>query len=406
MTQNPLLPTLPSQILLPEEHMQHIYVQAVHKALQSDHPSADVGTLPLEKLRRRFSLHGPESVFLHPDDLMMLFRGVTYAVYSTAYELYCSHLGRSMHMVWQLLDAMAAQAQVPPPSYEAIWAVCSAFEEQRNELLTVTLQRESQAWWLDRLELDCTLQVSEQEETSMAAPYLWYVMDFSRGQIFAISIASRETGDEQGAVVLYEAFMTQRRPQGHAPFGLTWHLPERLILSHALSKASQSACSLLGITVEHLSQQDPPAIADTLRENWATSIAGRVLPMRQCLLLFDAYLAKIVPPAPLRLQEELQRQYGRLLSYQRDGAWLFPLLRAFLPLRQGAISQDGTLLFRGLHYYHPFLTYWPGRTVHFRFSPLSDVLVWVYLEREILCQAFARQRHHQEEQYHALHPER
>ena len=398
---NPFLPSASGRSSLREEHYQQLYLEALQKAIQCGRQPETPSTLLLDRLRDAVKKHGLESALLHPADLARLFAGVSLAVYHTIADLYCSHLGRSIPMVWRLLGAMANQAQAASPSYEAIWACCLSFERRRHEALTVKIERGSHSWWLGQLALDCRVRVSVRENTLMASPLLWYVTECSTDRVLACGVASQETSEEQRSLALYEAILTQRRPARNAFPGLVWRLPQRLVTTFSLPIDCQKACRALGIILEN--RQELPAFAQALQSSWAANLAGRVLLPQHCLLLLETYLARHVPPGPLRLQEERTRQYGHLLGYQRDASWQFPLLRAFLPRRQDTITTEGTLVFQGLHYHDPLLVYWHNEPVTFRFSPASDTLIWVYREGEILCQAYARERQSQGERHHALH---
>jgi hypothetical protein len=401
---NPFLPSDSEQFALREEEYQLLYLEAVQKAIQRGKRSETPTTLPLDRLRDVVKKHGLESALLHPTDLATLFAGISHSVYRTIADFYCSHLGRSIPMVWKLLDAMARQAQVPSPSYEAVWACCFSFEQRRREMLTIKAERGSATWWLGQLELNCLIRMSARESKLIVSPVLCYIADSSTGQMLANGIAPKDASEEHNSLMLYEAILLQRRPAKNAATGLVWHLPQRLVTTFSLSMDCQKACRALGIVIECL--QESPTFAQALQSNWADTLTGRVLLPQQCLLLLEAYLIRYAPPGPARLQEERAREYGHLLSYQRDATWHFPLLRAFLPRREATITMEGTLIFQGLHYADPLLAYWTSALVSLRFSPGFDALIWVYLEGEILCQAYARERRPQKERHQALHPGR
>lgn len=400
---NPLLSAATERAVLREEHAQQLYLEAVQKAIQRGKQAETPATLPLDRLRDVVTRHGRESLLLHPDDLARLFAGVSRAVYHTAFDLYCSHTGRSIPMVWKLLAAMARQAQVPEPSYEAIWACCLSFERRRRDLLTAKIERGAATWWLGQLELPCTIRGDALPRVPLRAPMVWYVTESVTGQVLAYRIASAETGGEQRALVLFEALLAKRQPVSNPVIGLVWHLPQRLLTAIPLPTDCQKVCRALGITIEI--QAEPPSFVPPLQD-WTASLAGRVLFMAHCRLLCEAYLARQVSPSPSRVQEQRDRQYGHQLAYQRDASWQVPILRALLPSRQASVNAEGTLLFQGLPYWHPLLGYWPAASVTVRLSPASDALLWVYLEGEIVCQAFVRERHSQVERYQALHPGR
>jgi hypothetical protein len=106
---NPFLPSVFGRSPLQEEQYQQLYLQAVWKAIHRGRRPDTPASLPLDRLRDLVKKHGLESALLHPADLVSLFAGVSHAVYRATADLYCSHLGRSIPMVWKLLDAMARQ---------------------------------------------------------------------------------------------------------------------------------------------------------------------------------------------------------------------------------------------------------------------------------------------------------
>ena len=398
---NPFLLPAAHASPLREDTQQQLYLDALLKAVKQGSSPDTPAHLPLDRLRRLWHRGGPESLLTHPADLKTLFAGITQAVYRAIAELYCTPLGRSIPTVWHIVQVLAREAGVTPPSYAAIWAICLSFDQQRHDLLTVRLEREADTWWLGQLTLDCTIRANSRRNVLTLPSRLCFVMKSASSQVLACHLAAEVTEEEQRALVLYGALVALRRPYGLAPFGLLWSLPQRLVTTDTLPHACRRVCRTLGIALEQ--QSELPMFVQDLQGNWAAKLAGRTLWARQCLLLLDAYLTRHTPPGPLHLQEDRARQYEQALSYQRDPAWSFPLLRALLPARQATLDAEGTLVFRALHYDHPLLAHWPHTSVTVRFSPASDALAWVYLEGEIFCQAAARERRSHVERYQALH---
>lgn len=398
---NPFLLSSPPSSPLREDTQQQLYLDALLKAVKPGSSRETPAHLPLHRLRMLQKRGGPESLLTHPADLETIFAGVTQAVYRTIAELYCTPLGRSIPTVWRIVQALAGDAGVAPPSYEATWAICRSFDQQRRDLLAVRLERGGDTWWLGQCLLGCTLSTASQQNTPGSSTRLYFVMSSAPSQVLACDLATEETAEETRALVLYGALVGQRHPSSAAPYGLVWPLPRRLVTTGTFPRACYRLCRALGIALE--SQPDPPALAQALQATWAPALVGRTLAPRTCLLLLEAYLTRHAPPGPLHLQEDRLRHYGQALSYQRDPAWSFPFLRALLPERRATISKEGTLVFHRLHYDHPLLLQWPDTEVTIRFSPASDGLVWVYLEGDILCQAAARECRSQVERYQALH---
>lgn len=398
---NPFLLPLAQASPLREDTQQQLYFDALLKGVKQGLSPETPAHLPLDRLGKLLSRGGPESLLTHPADLETIFAGVTQAVYRAIAELYCTPLGRSIPTVWRIVQALAREAGVAPPSYEATWAICLSFDKQRRDLLTARLERGADTWWLGQVTLGYMHREADQQNAPMLSTRLCFVMKSVPSQVLACELATEETVEEKCALAFYAALVAQRRPHSTAPYGLTWSLPCRLVTTGTLPRACRRICRALGITLE--SQSELPGLALALQANWAAALAGRTLVSRKCLLLLEAYLTRHAPPGPLHLQEDCLRQYGQVLSYRRDPAWSFPLLRTLLPERRATVSEEGTLVFPPLHYDHPLLVHWPNTEVIMRFSPTSGALAWVYLEGEILCQAAARERRSQVEHYQALH---
>lgn len=394
----------PGQRPLPDEFIQSIHLLALQEVLQGNISAELPARLSLDRLKKMRVRGGPDILLSHPSTLADIFAHVTQAVYQTIHDLYCSRLSRSIHMVWQVIRAMAQQAQAPGISYEAVWAICLSLEKQHQVNLEIAVERSQHVWGVGRISLDCLLWTSENHENKQIAPLLYCVVEMHTGQMLAFRFATEKTAEEEYALVIYDALLSSRCPRKTAPLGTIWHLPQRLMTGLPLPTCCQQVCRVLGIVLEGTA--DPPPLIQTLQHTWAASIAGRVLRIQQCALLLNTYLDRHSPSGPLSVLEKQQQHYGHLLGYQREPAWQFSLLRALLPQRQGTITENGLLLFQKLHYQNPLLSYWPRRAVTFRLSPHSDALIWIYLEGEILCQAHARERFWQDEHDRVLYPGR
>lgn len=118
---NPFLDTSSPPIAIDLEDCQRIHYAAMRAATNGVRALSLPVSVPLAALRERARLDGPDSYFLHPAEIERLFAESTLALFRTVRFLYCSRLGRSIRMVWRILEAMANEAGVAAPSYEAIW---------------------------------------------------------------------------------------------------------------------------------------------------------------------------------------------------------------------------------------------------------------------------------------------
>ncbi len=122
MIPNPFLISGSQEPPIGTEDCQRIHYHAIQMATRGIRPHAIPESLPLATLLERARLNGAETYLFHPADIESLFAGVTLAVYRTIRTLYCSRLGRSIRMVWQILSAMATDAGAAMIPYETVWA--------------------------------------------------------------------------------------------------------------------------------------------------------------------------------------------------------------------------------------------------------------------------------------------
>jgi hypothetical protein len=151
---------------------------------------------------------------------------------------------------------------------------------------------------------------------------------------------------EASGLVLYDALVGQRQPD-RVPAGLSWRIPERLIIQQELQQDCLKGCTRLGIPCETL--QDFPVFFQTIQEGFNREVTNRGLKVDQWTTVFDSYLHKAYGYSPLRIREERDRVYDHLVGYNRDPAWQLPALRYFLPLHGGVISDEGSIFHEGLH---------------------------------------------------------
>jgi hypothetical protein len=386
--------------LLLTEMYQRMHALALQRATRGLYPCAVPSHIDVECLKQRVSRAGSNSYLVHPADIDRIFTGVTLRVYQTVETLYCSRLGLSIAMVWQIMNAMAQHDGAAPLTYEAVWAICLYLEERRRASLDISVERGTDIWWVAKVTPDIRLHV---RNTAAYRPTIVCVIDTSTQHVLSFRIASEETYEESIALALYDALISQRRPQRFGLTGLVWHFPKHIMTDIMLPRECSNACRRMGIQVE-VTTGTPPVV-QAMRDTWAQSLAGRELPQSHCAVLLDTYLSKFHGYGPLREREQRDSMYAGSNGYSRDPAWQFPLLRLFLPQRRGAITEDGAIVWNNMHYTHELLCYWPGHPVTLRLSAHSQMTVWVYLEEEILCQA-AREVRRVDGQHQLLEAER
>jgi hypothetical protein len=204
--------------------------------------------------------------------------------------------------------------------------------------------------------------------------------------------------------VLYEALVAQRRPGPSLPTGLLWHIPKHLVMEAPVPQECQTFCQQLGVINECVSTVPPWFIA--IEEAWDKELSGQVIEAQYYALLFDTVLQKMQGYGPQRAQRERERDYHRLIGYRADPAWQFPLLRALLTSHSTTITEEGMISFNDLHYAHPLLRCWPGVPVTLRLPVETEACLWVFVENEILCQAYAQELRRSDGSYRAWRSER
>ncbi len=186
MSSNPFLACGSAGTHLEREDCQRIHYHALREAVQGTHSEVVPESLPLAALRKRARLDGAEVYLFHPTDIERLFAGVTMAVYRAIRTLYCSRLGRSIKMVWQILRAMASAAGAAVLPYEAIWALCLHLEELRRASLEVHLERGQGSWWIGQTTPNMFIQ--EGSATGYQPAVTWCV-ETHESRVLAFRIA-------------------------------------------------------------------------------------------------------------------------------------------------------------------------------------------------------------------------
>ncbi len=374
--------------LLPCELYQRIHVSALKRVLRGIQAHAVPDTIDVAHLKGCLSQDGPDSLLAHPADIERIFAGVTLDTIRTIKHLYCTRLGRSIRMVWQILNGGEQQRERRSHaiSYEAVWAICLFFEEHRRASVDISVERGKETWWLGIVSPDFTLS---DPHTPSHRPAIACLVDVQTQHVLSFRIGPADVLQELIGLALFDALAAQRRPQRLAHAGLLWHLPQRIVTEGALPLQYATLCRHAGIAAEPTTGTQP--VLQALRETWASGLAGRTLSQSHCSLLLDTYLNTMHTYGPRRTGDLRDRDFGAAQGYSQDPAWQFPLLRTLLPRKEGCITGEGLITWNGLLYRGEFLHFWPGRRVTLRLSAHRPGNAWVYLDGEVLCLA-QRQR--------------
>jgi hypothetical protein len=365
---------------LPGELYQRIHVTALKRVVRGIQTHAVPDTIDVAHLKGCLSLDGPESLIAHPTDVTRIFAGVTLDTIRTIKRLYCSRLGRSIRMVWQILNAGEQQRESHAISYEAVWAVCLFFEEHRRASVDISVERGKETWWLGIVSPDFTLS---DPHTPSHRPAIACLVDVQTQRVLSFRVGTADILQELIGLALYDALAAQRRPQRLAHAGLLWHLPQRIVTEGTPPLQFSTLCRHAGIAAEPATGTQP--VLQALRETWAAGLAGRTLSPSHCALLLDTYLNTMHKYSPRRTGEMHDHDFGAAQGYSQDPAWQFPLLRTLLPRKEGCITEEGLITWNGLLYRGEFLHLWPGRPVTLRLSAHKPGNAWVYLDGEVLC---------------------
>jgi hypothetical protein len=371
---------------LPGELYQRIHVTALKRVVRGVQTHAVPDTIDVAHLKGCLSLDGPESLLAHPADVTRIFAGVTLDTIRTIKRLYCSRLGRSIRMIWQILNAGEQGSETHALSYEAVWAICLFFEEHRRISVDINVERGKETWWLGIVSPDFTLSGPH---TPSHRPVIACLVDVQTQHVLSFRIGPTDVLQELIGLALYDAIAAQRRPQRFAYAGLLWHLPQRIVTEGTLPLQYSTLSRHARIAAESATGTQP--VLQVLRETWAASLAGRALSHSHCALLLDTYLNTMHTYGPRRTGDMHDRDFGAAQGYSQDPAWQFPLLRTLLPRKEGYITEEGFIILNGLPYMGEYLHFWPGRRVTLRLSVYKPGNAWVYLDGEVLCLA-QRQR--------------
>ncbi len=391
MSGNPFgsgLNTSTLNLALRTELCQQIHAAAWRAAMQEATPAHRLppgGPLRLTRLQQRTHWQGATLYLAHPADIDDIFQGVTLAVYRAIESLYCSRPGRSVNMVWRILDAMAHAAGEPPVSYEAVWAICQYLDERRSARCAVTTEYTEVAWWIAQTWPGVLTYPADGSSACCAQAALTCVIRSSPMQVLAFRIADEQAVPGANiALAIHDAIVSQRCPSSVGTAGLVWPIPTEIMAEVDVTEECREACAQMQINLQRTDRPFP--LPADLRGEWASDLKGRPLRQDHLSVLFDNYLGKRHGHGPLSMREQQERKFAHQVGYNRDPNELFPALRNLLPLRHGQITADGVVECDGLHYANDLLAYWPGQQVTLRQSEYSNV-VWVYLEDEVLCQA-------------------
>ena len=401
---NPFRSTSVFNLPLTLEVCQQMHATALLRVARGTEADAVPGSVPVARLRELLHRFGPEVCLAHPAEIEQRFRGVTLSVYERIEALYCSRLARSVQMVTRILDAMARCANRPGIHEEAIWAICLYLDERRYQQTSVTMEQLDATWWIGEIVPGAPAIAEGGDKDDASRSALVGVIDVSHARLLAFRRGAHGSKAELSALSLYDALVNARHPHPQGAGGLVWQVPTRLVATGTLSEACKASCASLGMRIECASASLP--LTQDLQQLWTDLRTRLAVAPARWAVVFDSALNRAYGTSPLRAREEADHRFGSLIGYRRDPAGLVPALRALLPLHDSSISQEGEVLYDGLHYTDDLLSNFPGSRVAVRRSEQTEAAIWVYLEGEILCQAMARELARRDGSYRSYRPGR
>jgi len=383
---NPFCSTSVFNLPLKQEVCQRIHAAALIRVARDQEIHPVPSRINRKRLRERVHLYGSEVCLEHPAEIEQLFQGITFAIYQEIESLYCSRLERSLSMTLRIVKRLSEQRGTQPIQEEAVWAICLYLDERRAEQTEVTIHHSDENWWIGVLPVPAQPEGSPEE--AMTSPLVG-VIDPSRSRLLAFRMQELQRSPDLCALALYDALCDARRPHPYGAGGLIWNVPRSLLTQTQLPERIREACASLGIPIED--NTDPLPIARTLADQWRELQTARPTPPERWAIIFDSYLNSRYGTSPLRAREQANHSFRHLIGYTSDPAALLPGLRLLLTPQEAVISRAGEIFYDGLHYAHDLLTLFPEQSVLIRQSESTEAVIWVYLEREILCEALARE---------------
>lgn len=377
--------------LLTPENCQAIHFHALQMAVSGKINLDDVPeSLRLIQLRQEFVYTGYESCFRHPSYINDIFHGVSTDILSTIEELYCDPIQRSFVLVHRILEKMADEANVPPVSYEAVWAICTYIDRLHKKRAVVKHQSTEDSWYIHVIPSNLkTCDVYGEIYT----PQFVVVMSEQKSQTLGFALSNHRNKQSRSMMALYEALSNGRQPAPLETAGIIWHKPTNIKTPASLLPMLREPCKLAGIYLQETLSYIPnnlQTLIDRIHKDRVDTLSQDIVEESKLALLFDTYLFKAHGYSPGRTKKNKTYTWRNLVGYNRDPASLLPQLRNFLPTYKTKIEKD-IVTENGFHYEHPLLAYWNGSPATLRISYEDDSRCWVYVEDEVLCEARARE---------------
>ncbi len=346
----------------------------------------DAWSLVQERLSHAFFPDVPPSA--QEATLTTFFAQVTQPMAEMIERLYVSPLLRRVATVEEIMRRMAQRVGACALPFDVVTGVCCSFGRRRaSHLLSDPIQKQATTWRIGWQRTAVQVRTAH----STMTPYLVLVIDEPTDKVLAFLSTPEPPGETDVLFALYDALVFSSQDRWHL------HPPTCLRIQQSVPAEIIRAANAWDTEVEVVAQQEFAFV-----QGWERELTGRVLDPDQYLRIVDRACERAYGYAPFLAKQQAARQAGWRMRLDDDPCRFLPSLRELLPVYDALVGSDGRLSWHGWHYRdieEDVLQYWPDETVTLRPSPVSEAVIWVYWDQEILCQAVAEELCHQDGSY-------
>lgn len=396
---NPFTSSSPLNTSLTIDECQEIRLKAIQELVSHKETVTVIpDTLGFEQLQHHIPELGLEIFLAHPTYIERVFNGVSTDIFQAIQGLYCDYIGRSVDMIFLILKRMAENVGASSISYEAIWCICLYLDRLHQKRFVVRREVVDDIWHLYqvRLAVNALDKFGEIYE-----PHCLLVISERNIQVVGLSLDNRNNMQQASLMALYQALSLQRKPASLETAGIIWQTPNSIRVPYPLSPALNMACQVAGLETQEDGSDGPSGVQALLNRIIAyweqPPLLEQTVNETQLTRLFNTYLYKSLGYSPLRAERKWNHTWRHLFGYNRDPASLLPPLRMFIPEHSAFTHDDGSIMWNGLRYENPLLAYWPNIPITIRISPHAESRCWVYLDGDVLCDAYLREMKGQNE---------
>jgi hypothetical protein len=346
----------------------------------------DVRSLIQERMSQAFFHDAPPSA--QEATLTTFFAQVTQPMAEMIETLYVSPLLRRVSIVEEIMRRMAHRVGSPALPFDVVTGVCCSFGRRRASVLSHDpIQKQATTWRIGWQQTSVQVRTLQRTTT----PFLLLVIDEATDKVLAFRSTQDCPCSADVLFALYDALVFSRQDRWRL------HPPARLRVQQPVPSEMIRAAKAWGTEVEAGTQHTFAFV-----QHWEHELTGRVLDPIQYLRIFDRACERVGGYAPLLAKQQAARQAGWRMRLDDDPCQFLPSLRELLPTYDALVGREGTVAWHGWHYRDiedDVLQHWPDEAVTIRPSPMSEAVIWVYWDQEMLCQAVAEELCHKDGSY-------